>query len=217
MSGYIYVKTNTGCDCEAIQNALDEAARLGRATVILEGDFEVDGTLYISDNTHLVIKNGMLASADNSLLLLTNSNCLLPRTRTLLGTQQGITISGENGCISGKIELFNVRDFSVSDLSFRDIDEAICLAYASCGHLKALSFFGVNKCITAAIGTRNCTFTDITAEGETESIVFSSEKLENRWVNYFGPDVNNNIVRRLKTNRLPSIIGNFCYDILIEQ
>ena len=217
MSGYIYAKRNTACDRDAIQDALDEAARLGRATVILEGDFKVNGTLYISDNTHLIIKNGTLSSADKSLLLLTNSNCLLPRTRTLFGTQQGITISGENGFVSGKIEFFNVRDFSISNLSFRDLDEAIRLAYVSCGHMHSLSFSDVKKCITAAIGTRNCTFTDIISEGETESIVFSSERLENRWVNYFGPDVNNNIVRGLKTNHSPSIIGNFCYDILIEQ
>ena len=216
MNGYIYAKRNTACDRTAIQNALDEAARLNRGTVILEGDFSVNGTLYISDNTHLIIKNGTLSALDKSILLLTNSNCLLPRTRTMLGKQEGIGISGDNGCINGKIELFNVRDFSIRDLTFKSTETAILLAYASCGHLNNLCFNGVDNCIIAAIGTRNCTFTDINSVDEKESIVFSSIRLpESRRVNYFGPDVNNNIVRGLKSDRLPSIIGNYCYDILI--
>ena len=215
MNGYIYAKRNTGCDRTAIQDALNEAARLGRGTVILEGDFSVNGTLHISDNTHLIIKNGTLYSTDSSLLL-TNSNCLLPRTRTLFGTQEGITVSGENGCVSGKIEFFNVRDFSINDLSFKNCESSITLAYATCGHLKNLIFCSVNKCITAAIGTRNCTFTDIKTLDAKESIVFSSVRLpESRRVNYFGPDVNNNVVIGLISDCKPSVIGDWCYDILI--
>lgn len=217
MMGYIYVKRDTVCDRTAIQNALDEAAKLGRGTVILEGDFSVNGSLYVSDNTTVIIKNGTLSALDKSIPLIINSNCLLPRTRTLYGMQEGITITGENGCISGKIELFNVSDFSIGNLSFKSCEEAVSTAYVSGGQMHSLRFDDVKTCITAAIGTRNCTFTNITTEGENESIVFSSSRLENRWVNYFGPDVNNNIVRGLQSSHLPKIIGEYCYDILIDQ
>ena len=216
MNGYFYPKKDANDQRYEIQSALDEAKRLGRGTVIIEGDFQVDGTLYISDYTTLVIKNGSLSAKDKSVPLIKNSNCLLPRTRTLFGTQKGIYILGEeNAVISGMIELTNLQDFTVKGINFKDAETAISTAYISAGRFDTLAFDNVKSCIKCEIGTRNSYFMDITCNGESESISFSSDRIEGRVVYYYGPDVKNNLIRGLKASTAVTVNGEYCKDIVI--
>ena len=215
MSGYFYLKSSGDDDRLVIQSALDRSSVLGRGTVVLEGDFFVNGTLYISDYTTLIIRNGTLTALNKEEPILTNSNRLLPRIRTLFGTQKGISILGENGCISGKTELVNVCDFLMRGIKICDVDEGVFLAYATGGRLIDLCFFDVKSCINAAIGTRNCYFFDINISGEEHSIRFSSNRVDGAVVYYFGPDVTNNIVRGLKSEKAPEILGEWCVNNII--
>jgi hypothetical protein len=213
--GYFYLKSSGKDDRLAIQNALDSCSNLGRGTVVLEGDFLVKGTLYISDYTTLIIRNGTLCAFDKEETLLTNSNRLRPRIRTLFGTQRGISILGENGRVSGKTELVNVSDFLVRGITFVDTQVGIFLAYVTGGRLSDIDFCGVKSCIKAAIGTRNCYFCNIRASGDEHSISFSSDRVDGSVVYYYGPDVTNNIVRGVKSDKAPEIFGEWCKNNVI--
>ncbi len=213
--GCFYLKSSGNDDRLAIQNALDCCSNFGRGTVVLEGDFFVKGTLYISDYTTVIIRNGTLSALDKKEPLLTNSNRLLPRTRTLFGTQKGISILGENGCVSGKTELVNVSDFLVRGIKFLDTEEGVFLAYVTGGRLLDIDFCGVKSCIRAAIGTRNCYFSNIKTSKEEHSISFSSDRVDGCVVYYYGPDVTNNIVREIKSDKAPKSFGEWCKNNII--
>jgi hypothetical protein len=214
MNGYFYPNKNIDSRA-AVQAALDEAAKIGRGIVVLEGEWEVDGTLYISDNTTLLLKGADLTAKNKNLPLITNSNRTRPRGKTLFGTQARIAVIGE-GVISGMIELVNVADFIISGVTMKDTPCAINLSYVTAGRVQGLRFEGVECCILAGIGTRNCYFTDISAIGEGESIRFCSDRIPGKVVNYFGPDVKNNTVRGIDAKSPVSIYGDYCYDIVIN-
>ena len=209
--GYFY-PTAEKSGADAIQDALDKAKAHGRGTVIIEGDWEIDGTLYVSDSTTLLFRGATLRAKDEEKPLITNSNRTRPRGKTLFGTQRGISIIGK-GNLFGHIELSNVEDFLIKDLSFYGRGAGVILSYSTGGRLLSLDFHGVRRCILAGIGTRNCFFSNLSAEGEEESILFCSDRMPDRVVNYFGPDVKNNTVRGL-LGKEPKIRGEYCFDIV---
>ena len=156
MNGYFYPDKNAANQREEIQAALDEARINGRGTVVIEGDRTVDGTLYIGDNTTVILKNCLLSTTNKVLPLFKNYNTLLPRGRTLYGMQKSISIIGESGVLSGKIDFTNIIDFTVESVTFSDVGCGIFLAYATGGRLIDLKFQDVGTCIYCGIGTRNC-------------------------------------------------------------
>ena len=213
MNGYFYPQKGSD-DRASIQSALDSAALAGRGTVILTGEWNVDGTLYISDHTTLLFDGATLGGKGGVSPLLTNSNRLLPRGKTLFGTGRGISVIG-NGKILGTVDLVNTEDLLISGICFEGEESGVILSYSSGGRIINLEFNRARRCILAGIGTRNCYFENLRTEGEEESIVFSSDRMSDRVVNYFGPDVNNNIVRGLSSRTPVRIIGEYCRDILI--
>ena len=212
MNGYIYPERGENGRA-AIQSALDSAEKSGRGTVVLSGEWTLDGTLYIGESTTLLLEGAALVAEDTAKPVITNSNRIRPRGKTLFGTQRGLSVIGK-GVIKGRIDLVNVEDFTVSGLRFEGGESGIILSYATGGRLFDLEFVGAERCILAGVGTRNCFFSDICSEGERESIVFCSDKMADRVVNYFGVDVKNNIVRGLSSKEPIKIFGDFCRDII---
>ena len=213
MNGYFYPQREEG-DRADLQRALDSAERLGRGTVVLSGDWTLDGTVYIGENTTLLLEGATLRGTGGDFPLITNSNRARPRGKTLFGTQRGISILG-SGEVFGRIDLVNVEDFTLSALSFTGQDSGVILSYATGGRLTSLAFSGSDCCILAGIGTRNCFFSDISTKGERRSLVFCSDRMSDRVVNYFGPDVKNNVVRGLCASAEVEILGDYCRDILV--
>ena len=213
MYGYLYPERSANGRA-SIQAALDGAAATGRGTVVLTGEWTVNGTLYMSDGVTLLFEGATLNKTEGDFPVITNLNRTRPRGKTLFGTQRGLAIIGE-GVIRGEVEFVNVQDFTVSGISFENTPCGVGLYYSTGGRLTGLKFKDTELCILAGAGTRNCILTDISAEGEGESVRFSSVRVPGRVVNYFGPDVYNNIVRGLNASAEVTLVGEYCYDIAV--
>ncbi len=211
--GYV-VPDNTAPDAtEELQRAADRAAHLG-GVLRITGTWHLSDAVYLHENTSVRLENAQLFAAAG-VPLFRNSVVRTVRERTKLGCQSGISYYGKESTLHGAIELFNVKNVVFDTLSFEGADASLVLMYASGVDARHLTFRGTVSCIQCNIGTRNCFFTDIRAQGAKTLFRFASERLPNaRRVNYAGPDVRNIIVRDA-VGAENVTVGAYCRDILI--
>lgn len=213
MREYIIPDVNAKNHSSELQRAADAAKKEG-GIIKISGKWNLAETVYIHENTCVLFENAEVIG--NCDVIFKNSVVLLPRKKTKLGCQSGISFIGRKSILSGGIELFNVQNFNIEGLCFESVSAGISLMYAYGGNLKNLSFVNADSCIKCLIGTRNCFFTDISSESCGEYICFDSNRLpDDVRVNYAGPDVKNNIVRGACGEVLKR--GDYCSDIVVMK
>lgn len=213
----------TGDDRQAIQEAIDRASA-GCGNVLINGGvWQLDGALTLPEQLHLHLDGAVLqyiGPKDGALLQ--NSGICLPRILSKYGRQNGITVTGSNASVlkGAGIYLYNVGDFRIEGLAFDCCcANAVTLVYCSHGRLQKLKIFSAGTGVEAAVGTRNCFFTDIAGTCADHLLSFTTRE-RSEMVYYVGPDVENHILRNLEGHTGKALLrmeGTNCRDIIVSS
>lgn len=230
IQNYLLPEANTGNDREEIQRVIDKAYKENTNVLIPKGEWRLDASLLIYENLHIHLNGSHLImdnEADENKCIFRNSISHEIFGMTRVATQEGITITAENGAVieGGSVLFRNVAKFTLEGIEFRNCsDFALRLVFSHAGRVKNLSFTGCRGAIDVCAGTQDCIFTDLSGDVKEDFICFDDSKCHEMGVWYnmgslsiVGYELKNHIVRNVKCDASGEIIkisGSSCQNII---
>ncbi len=211
MIDFVEVKKSTSSDKETLQKAIDHSVETGLYTVVvLGGEWNVDETILIPDNVRLIF-DGAKVNYMGKGFFITNNNSVTTYKNVIAAEQKGITISGKNGAeiIGGTVFLNNLKNCSIEDLTFSDVDYGVALTSTIGVKLKRLKFNGCVNGVILGTGASDIIINDISGSVEKEFISINNGAFVEYKKLYHPAAVKNVIVRNIiaEAQVLVNVIG----------